>query len=412
MLQTLPGASGPDLDRRYVQLQVRGHQDSIALFDQYAQNGDSPQLKQLAQQTVPALREHLQLAEQIRSSLPPDQVGQAPGATPPSAGQQADASRIVVQQAAPTVRVDQASPQVRVQQAQPTVTVRQPQPEIVVRQPQPTVTVDIPQPEIILRMPQPDVNVAMAQPQVEVNQPQPQVQVQRNPQAPQVQVEPAQPQVNVQQAQAQPNVQVQPSQEPPKVRYEGAEPRVVVNAPQGQPQVRIERTGEPQQQAGQTRPPQGQQAQASAQQAQPGQPAGSARVTDPAGLGGTVAALPPRPATDQPVVTGAVNPTGLTVSRVTDMDLYNPQNEQLGEVERVVQGRDGKQYLVIGRGGFLGLGERHVAIPTERVAMRGDRLVIQGMTNDQIKAMPTFDRNDRAFRELEDNQAVQITAMR
>ncbi|MBQ0819811.1 DUF4142 domain-containing protein [Microvirga sp. HBU67558] len=382
MVQTLQSASGPSFERDYVQMQVTAHRDAVNLFDQYAQNGDNQQLKQLAQQTLPALREHLQSAEQIQNALPPARVGATQGGQQPQqtaqsqAGQ--DPSRIVVQQPAPTVRVDQASPQVTVQQPQPNVTVRQPQPEILVRQPQPTVTVDIPQPEIIVRMPQPDVNVAMAQPQVQVNQPQPQVQVVQPQQQPQVQVQPAEPRVQVQQAQ--PQVQVQGADNQPNVRYERAEPRVVVNQPQGQPNVRIERQGEGQQ--------------ANAQQAQQQTAARPADTTAPQATG----ALP-----------GA---QALTVSRIDDMNLYNTQGNELGDVERVVQGPDGRQYIVIGAGGFLGMGEKHVAIPTDRVALRGDRLVTQDFTEDQIRALPSFDRNDRSFRQLEGSQPVQVSVVR
>jgi sporulation protein YlmC with PRC-barrel domain len=380
MVQTLQSASGPGFDRDYVQMQVTAHRDAVSLFDQYAQNGDNQQLKQFAQQTLPTLREHLQSVEQIQNSLPPAQVGATQGGQQQAAQNQAgqDPSRIIVQQPAPTVRVDQASPQVTVQQPQPNVTVRQPQPEILVRQPPPTVTVDIPQPEIIVRMPQPDVNVAMAQPQVQVNQPQPQVQVVQPQQQPEVQVQPAQPKVQVQQAQGQPSVQVQGSDNQPNVRYERAEPRVVVNQPQGQPNVRIEQQGEgpqvnPQQQA-------------------------AARPAD---------------TTTAPQATGALpGAQALTVSRVDDMNLYNTQGNELGDVERVVQGPDGKQYVVIGAGGFLGMGEKHVAIPVERVALRGDRLIIQGLTEDQIRALPSFDRNDRSFRRLEGNQSVQVSIVR
>ena len=382
MVQTLQSASGPGFDRDYVQMQVTAHRDAVSLFDQYAQNGDNQQLKQFAQQTLPTLREHLQSVEQIQTSLPPARVGatQGGGQQPQQTAQNQagqDPSRIVVQQPAPTVRVDQASPQVTVQQAQPNVTVRQPQPEILVRQPQPTVTVDIPQPEIIVRMPQPDVNVAMAQPQVQVNQPQPQVQVVQPQQQPEVQVQPAQPQVQIQQAQGQPSVQVQGADNQPNVRYERAEPRVVVNQPQGQPNVRMEQQGE-------------------GPQANPQQQA-AARPAD----------------TTAPQATGALpGAQGLTVSRVDDMNLYNTQGNELGDVERVVQGPDGKQYVVIGAGGFLGMGEKHVAIPVERVALRGDRLIIQGLTEDQIRALPSFDRNDRSFRQLEGNQPVQVSVVR
>lgn len=390
MLQQLRGASGPDFDRRYVQLQQTGHQETVRLFEQYAQAGDSPQLKQLAQQTLATLRQHLQGAQQLSTQLPPTQTAQAQPGQPSASGQAgADQSRIVVQQPAPTIQVDQASPQVTVQQPQPQVTVRQPQPEILVRQPQPSVTVDIPQPEIIVRMPQPDVNVAMAQPEVQVNQPQPQVQVVQPEQQPQVQVQREQPQVTVQQAQNQPQVQIQGTDNQPNVRYERAEPRVVVNQPQGQPQVRLE-------------PLQSQQPTGQGQQPQ-GEPAVTQQQT---------AARPAAP-TAAPQTTGAVpQPQSLTVSRLDRMKLYNVQGNELGDVERVVQGPDGKQYIVIGSGGFLGMGEKHVAIPVERVTMRGDRLITQGLTEDQIRSMPSFDRNDRSFRQLEGNQPVQVSATR
>jgi putative membrane protein len=76
MLQQLQGASGPDFDRRYVQLQLAAHQDSVLLFEKYGQNGDNPQLKQFAQQMLPDLQAHLQQIQQIRSALPPEPVAQ------------------------------------------------------------------------------------------------------------------------------------------------------------------------------------------------------------------------------------------------------------------------------------------------------------------------------------------------
>ena len=158
-----------------------------------------------------------------------------------AARQTGDVSRILIQQAAPTVQFDQAAPQVTVQQPQPNVTVFQQQPEIIVRQPQPTLTVSIPKPEIIVRMPQPEVNVAMAQPEVQVNQPRPSVEFQRNQQQAQVQVERDPARVQVIPPQGQANVQVQRNGQEPKVRYEAADPRVVVNREQGEPNVRFER---------------------------------------------------------------------------------------------------------------------------------------------------------------------------
>jgi hypothetical protein len=158
----------------------------------------------------------------------------------------------------------------------------------------------------------------------------------------------------------------------------------VVNQPQGQPQVRVETMAEGQQ----GRTDSTRQATAPQQQAA-------------------------RPADRGPQTTGAVpGAQALTVSQINRLNFYNAQGNELGDVERVVEGPDGKQYLVIGAGGFLGIGEKHVPIPLERVAVRGDRLVTQGLTEDQIRAMQTVDRNDRRFRELDGNQQVQINAMR
>ena len=53
-----------------------------------------------------------------------------------------------------------------------------------------------------------------------------------------------------------------------------------------------------------------------------------------------------------------------------------------------------------------------VPIPLERIAMRGNRLIVQGLTEDQIRAMPTFERNDRRYRDLDGNQQVQISTTR
>ena len=269
----------------------------------------------------------------------------------------ADGTQITVQQPAPAVRVEQAAPQVTVQQPQPQITVRQPNPEILVRQPAPTVTVNIPQPEIIVRMPQPEVNVAQAQPQVQVNQPRPEVQVVQ-PAQPQVQVTPAQPQVLVQRPLNQEaNVQVQQAEGQPQIRYERAEPQVTVNQAQGQPTVRVERIGEAQ-----------------------------------AGQGMAVAGQG---------MAAAAGTREIRASELRDMNVVNARGEQIGDVERLVSGQDSRVYAVIGHGGFLGLGEKEIAMPLDQLTLHGGRLMAGNLTDEQIRAMPSLTRNDNRYREVE-----------
>jgi sporulation protein YlmC with PRC-barrel domain len=116
--------------------------------------------------------------------------------------------------------------------------------------------------------------------------------------------------------------------------------------------------------------------------------------------------------TAAPKNTTAVAPAAggqaIAVSRLKRMNLYNERGDKLGDVEQVVQSPDGNVHIVIGAGGFLGIRERDVRIPLERVTIRGNRLVIQGLTDDQVRIMPVFDRRDRTYRDLTRNTTVRI----
>jgi sporulation protein YlmC with PRC-barrel domain len=307
-------------------------------------------------------------------------------------------SQIVVQQPAPTVRVNPADPRIVVHQPQPQVTVTQPQPQITVRQPQPTVRVDIPKPQIIVQMPKPDVNVVMAQPQVQVTQPKPQIQV-THPQEPQVQVESAQPQVLVQrESDVQPKVNVQTSGQP-VVHYERAEPKVIVNEPKGEPDVRFEamRQSNVNGQQAQNRP-------AAAQR--PEQKTASAYTDEQrrtvlerlnAGDTESTGALP-----------ADIQTRPIAVSSLEGADVYNARGQDLGEVDRIIVTPQGKQFVVVASGGFLGIGEDKVAFPLDRFWSRGDNLVIRGVTEDDIEAMDNYRDTLDNFQRLSRNDTADV----
>ena len=56
---------GDAFDRAYVQDMVKDHRKDVTLFEDQARNGKDPALKQFAQATLPALQEHLQMAERL-----------------------------------------------------------------------------------------------------------------------------------------------------------------------------------------------------------------------------------------------------------------------------------------------------------------------------------------------------------
>ena len=66
MLNDLQAKDGKDFDRTYDQIQLKAHQDAVALFEFYSKIGDNPELKSWAVATLPHLKEHLSMAEKLK----------------------------------------------------------------------------------------------------------------------------------------------------------------------------------------------------------------------------------------------------------------------------------------------------------------------------------------------------------
>lgn len=60
---------GPDFDKQYVALLIKGHQDAIALYESEANGGQDARAKHLARSTLPTLRHHLHEAEALGKKL-------------------------------------------------------------------------------------------------------------------------------------------------------------------------------------------------------------------------------------------------------------------------------------------------------------------------------------------------------
>jgi sporulation protein YlmC with PRC-barrel domain len=81
--------------------------------------------------------------------------------------------------------------------------------------------------------------------------------------------------------------------------------------------------------------------------------------------------------------------------------IYNDVGDKVGEVKDLIISPDRTvSYLIIGAGGFIGIGQHDVAIPVTQVKDIGGRLVIPGATKAIVAAMPRFDyANDSAKRD-------------
>lgn len=103
-------------------------------------------------------------------------------------------------------------------------------------------------------------------------------------------------------------------------------------------------------------------------------------------------------------VAGGTTTVGVTVVESTQVAMgwsvkkslmgktvYNDADQKIGKVDDLIISPDKSvSYVIIGAGGFIGLGRHDVAIPVTKIEERGGKLVMTGATKDTIKAMPAF----------------------
>jgi putative membrane protein len=61
----LTDKQGADFDKAYMEAMLKDHHEDIEAFEKEAKSGEDAQVKQLAKDVLPTLREHLQMAENI-----------------------------------------------------------------------------------------------------------------------------------------------------------------------------------------------------------------------------------------------------------------------------------------------------------------------------------------------------------
>lgn len=84
-------------------------------------------------------------------------------------------------------------------------------------------------------------------------------------------------------------------------------------------------------------------------------------------------------------------------SKLIGASVYGPDNASIGEISDLIVGTDGKiSAVVVGVGGFLGVGQKDVALPFENISVtrKADSASIDKIkvsyTKDQLKNAPKF----------------------
>ncbi len=83
-------------------------------------------------------------------------------------------------------------------------------------------------------------------------------------------------------------------------------------------------------------------------------------------------------------------------SDVYQANVYDPSQNKIGEIDDLVINKDGTvSQAVIGVGGFLGVGQKDVAVPFTdlKVASNSDKSwLVLDRTKDQLKSAPAYDK--------------------
>jgi sporulation protein YlmC with PRC-barrel domain len=77
-------------------------------------------------------------------------------------------------------------------------------------------------------------------------------------------------------------------------------------------------------------------------------------------------------------------------SKLMGLDVYNDANEKLGDINELIVDKDGKIHaVVIGVGGFLGMGEHDIAVTMDKL-----RFVEEAVRTSSITPATTTERRD------------------
>ena len=104
-------------------------------------------------------------------------------------------------------------------------------------------------------------------------------------------------------------------------------------------------------------------------------------------------------------VAGATTTVGVSITESTQLamgwsvkktlmgkSVYNDAGQKVGTVQDLIISPDRNvSYVIVGAGGFVGIGRHDVAIPVVQIQDHAGKLIMAGATKDAIKALPRFE---------------------
>jgi putative membrane protein len=95
-------------------------------------------------------------------------------------------------------------------------------------------------------------------------------------------------------------------------------------------------------------------------------------------------------AAQQQAATQAEEP--VSVDQVLGSRVVNAEGQEVGEIEDLVLDQNQIAYAVVSVGGFLGMGEKRVAVPLDDLQLgEGETYLMSSASQDQLEQMPEYD---------------------
>ena len=90
----------------------------------------------------------------------------------------------------------------------------------------------------------------------------------------------------------------------------------------------------------------------------------------------------------------------MSASDLLNKKVMNPENDTIGNVNDLSIGGDGKiAALIVGVGGFLGMGEKNVSLPYDQLSFSRDSdgsvIVTANVTKESLQSAPEWTKPDR-----------------
>jgi PRC-barrel domain len=78
--------------------------------------------------------------------------------------------------------------------------------------------------------------------------------------------------------------------------------------------------------------------------------------------------------------------------QILRQSVYNEKQQKVGIIDDLIIAPDtAVSFVIIGAGGFVGVGRHDVAIPVSQLKQQDGKFVLAGATKEAIKALPKFE---------------------